>query len=541
MDIHQMLDLAENLLNLYGYECNRNVGVVGGEITTAELSKEGIPNVAVPEEVHEGIVHRIDLLGEKKDIERPFGRIVVHYKRGTGQVSAADIAQLRNLMDVSDAYFGMYLTVSGFGSDAENAAKNNRIEVITPEKLESLIGKMQTEQPWWQTSLAFKPAVDADESLFWFRWYIENHFHLNWDAMLLQQHELAYIPYWKMSYFVAKTGERQLRKLPTKAGKYMGMIGINAYTGKMDFELHANPEHVKAANGGEKVLAMEALQRHVYDFRSELVKIKKPKLPKKTYFNVYKPALEKHEAKLAAQQYLAHWLDVEPEDIIVVGRELLYIPFWKARFFNRPIVKNVHLDTEWFDLWNTAVYTNAFNYYDWYPVFRRVWFYPHIERVLLSILGPKRYTSFMRNATHTIVTFYWDFNLEIPPLFFSGIGVLLFLSVAYLNYLLAGGHLISATIGTLFWNLVLLPVYSFLFLIHDYVGRWPYARYPQPHITPKKHEKASKEPEELLASRKAYESLLKLESEQKLTEEGKKKLEALRRKYADALLKRLKT
>ena len=539
MDIHQMLDLAEELLNLYGYSCQRNVGVVGGEVTTADLSREGIPNLPLKEHTHEGIVHKIDLLGEKNDIERPFGRIAVHYKRGNGLVTPGDIAHLKSLMDASDAYFGMYLTVSGVTPEADNASKNNRIEVITPEKLEKLIGKMQIEEPWWNEAIAFKPKVDAAEAVYWFRWYIENHFHFNWDAMLLQQLELAYIPYWKVTYYVAKTKARRLMKMPEKAGKYMGFIGINAFTGKMDFELHASPDDIKRVSGAEKVISMEALQRHVYDFRTEMVKIEKPKLPKNAYFNVYKPAIEKHEAKLSAQQHLAHWLDVEPEDIIVVGRELIYIPFWRARFFNRPIVKNVHVDTEWFDLWNTAVFTNAYNYYEWYPVFRRDWFYPYIERVLLGLMGPKRYTAFMRNATHTVVKFYWDFNLMIPQSVLSGTAALIFLTVAYLNYLASGRELLSGALGTAFWSIVLLPLFSFLYLIRDYVGRWPYARYPQPHITPHQHEAEAEEPEAIRVSRAAYEKMLKLEKEGKLTAEGKKRLEELRHKYADALFKRL--
>jgi len=74
-------------------------------------------------------------------------------------------------------------------------------------------------------------------------------------------------------------------------------------------------------------------------------KIKKPKLPPGVHFEVYRPAMEKHEAKLAALQWISYVEGVKPEDIVVTGRELVYYPWWKFYYFYRPIVKNAWQDT----------------------------------------------------------------------------------------------------------------------------------------------------------------------------------------------------
>jgi len=532
MDIHQMMDLTEELLSMWGYDVQRGVGVLGGGPTTAELAKEP---VEIKTEQRAGLVYELDMLGEKKDIERPFGRVAVLYKRGGEKLSNIDIRHLYDIMLNIEAHYGMYLTDTGYTGDALGAAQNLKIEIITPERLEQLIGKATVEQPWWQGYPAFKPLVSYEDSLFQFKYYLEHVFHWNWDVTWIQAHELTYTPYWKFTYYIKKKkGRRQY-----KMDEYEGFQGINANTGQMDFELHAPPENVAKIRGKGAVLKMEAVGRHFRDFRSKLVKVHKPEgLPKHVNFTILKPVLTKHEAKIAAQQFISKWREVPPEDVIVTGRELTFIPFWRAHVFIRPYVKNIHQDTIHFKLMNTAVYTNAFNYFESHGHLRP-WPHYYCEKLMIRLMGADGYIKFMRGVTFTIARLWWTFNLSLSPNFMKISWLVIELLLFYTIYAITT-PLSSALFSFMISNLLLIPFHAVMYILTQHVGRFPGALYAHPKSTGKKllepHWKSEKEKDK---AQKALEHLEKLEASEKLSDDSKRDLARLRRTKAEELLKRL--
>lgn len=534
MDIYRMLDLTEELLNMYGYEVQRGVGVVGMGPTTAELAKEP---VEVKTEQQPGLVYELDMMGEKKDIERPFGRVAVLYKRGGEKLSNIDVRHLYDIMLGIDAHYGMYLTNTGYTGDAAGAAGNLKIEIITPERLEQLIGKVTVEQPWWQGYPAFKPLVSYEESLYQLRYYLEHVFHWNWDIVWIMSHELAYMPYWKFTYYIEKKeGRRQYRM-----DQYEGYHGINAQTGAMDFELHAKPDDVMKVHpkGASQVLGMEAVNRHFRDFRSKLIKVHKPEgLPKHVKFTIYKPALTKHEAKIAAQQYMSKWKGVPPEEVIVTGRELIFIPYWRAHVFIRPYVKNIHNDTIHFQLMNTAVYTNAFNYFTQHD-FLRPWPHFYCEKLLVRLMGADNFIKFMRSTTFTIARLWWTFNLTLTPNFMKVSWLTIELLLLYTFYVTVT-PLSSAIFSFLATNLVLIPFHALMYILTKHTRVYPSEVYAHPKSTGEKRLKPYwKGVETKDKAQKALEHLEMLEKSGKLSEETKKELAKLRHQKAEGLLKGL--
>jgi len=541
MDPHHLLDLTEELLQLYGYSIRRHVGIVGEEAMTVELTKEGIPGSPPPEVEKHGLVLRADLLAEKTDIERPFGRIVANYRREPGPAGVTDVLDVAEVRAAADAYLGLLLAPDGFEKEAADVALENQIEIITPHKIENMIGKMTAEKPWWQHYPAFALMENYEDSIARLKFFMTSFMHYNWSVGWIKRHELAYMPYWKFTYYIAKTKERKLEEFTTTCTKNMGFLALNAHTGEIDFLGDCMPDEMNTINGPEAVLKSEPINWYFRDFRAKLTKISKPpNLPKHVVFQVLKPALEKHEAKIAAQNYISQAFNVEPEQVIIAGRELVFAPMWRFLYINQPPIKNIHMDSEWQSITITGVDGHALNIYKWYNQMKRQWYHPYLERIFMYFMGgPQPYITFFRKFTYTLVRFYQDFNLRIPRKVFHPIstGIVLLLTT-YLSYVFAEGSLLDGIAGFLVLNIIFLPLYIFLYLLWDWVKFWPY-KYPHPKITPKDWDKFMKEPNEQKASRQAYEKLLKLQKEGKLTKEDEEKLKLLRERYADVMLKKI--
>src|SRR3989344_8390907 len=121
MDVNTLLDFAEQLLEMYGYETRRNVGLAGKNIVTAPLEREtGLPGEELPKTTEKELTYRVDLIAEKKDIERPFGRIVANYKRGSGPVEPADVRMLAKVAERAEAYSAIMLTTTGYTAEAQS-------------------------------------------------------------------------------------------------------------------------------------------------------------------------------------------------------------------------------------------------------------------------------------------------------------------------------------------------------------------------------------------------------------------------------------
>jgi len=556
MDIFQMLDLAEELLNLYGYEVHRNIGVVGGDITTAELGQDPI---YVPKKTSKGIVHRLDLLGEKTDIERPFGRIAVMYKRGSEKVTPADIYNLGQVMQEIEAYYGMFLTNTGIADEADTAAKNNRVEIITEERLEKLIGKASVEQPWWQGYPAFEPQIDYKQSLYYFKYYFEKMLHLSWPVLFIFKHEFTWTPYWKFTYYI----DTHKGKRPTKMDEYQGFSGINAFTGNMDFVLFSSPSSAKLLNTPQYVMQHELVNRTFRDFKSKLGKVHKPAwLPKHVSFNVLKPALQKHEVKLAAQQYISKWFNVPPEEVVITGRELIYMPMWRLMIFNRPLVKNIHIDTEHFPCYVSAVDGEGVNYWhlagDVQPLAEgwgrgakkgkyiesgsnmfRPFIYRYMEWILYTLFGVVNYTNLMRRLTWGTVRLFWSFNVRVQRWMVkaSWLGIQAFL------WLLLGTLFpipFQQIFAFLVSNVLLLPLHALLYIWHDALRLYPHKTYPHPDLSKKDIEHMNKKTRKYRAAATAYDSLLTQEKEGKLSDRQKRDLKKLKERRVEGLFKRIK-
>jgi len=556
MDIQQMRDLAEELLNLYGYEVYRNVGVVGGEITTAELMQDPI---YVPKQKKEGIIHRVDILGEKKDIERPFGRICVMYKRGTEDVTPADIYHLSHIMKQADAYYGMFLTTGGISKEAKIASVNNKVEIITQDRLEKLIGKVTMEQPWWQGYPAFEPQVDYKQSLYYFKYQFEKLMHMNWDVLMVCHHQFTWTPYWKFTYYIDFQKEEKPRE---HLEQYQGFSAINAFTGEMDFVLYYAPPLAKRMRGVDYVMKHEIINRTFRDYRSKIGKVHKPKwIPKNVDFNVLTPALLKHEAKLSAQQHIAKWYDVSPENVIITGRELIYLPVWRIMMFNRPIIKNIHMDTEHFAAYASAVDGESLLFYfltgSIQPLARgfgkkggtgtqveagsclvRPLLYPYFERILFTLFGVVNYANVMRRLTWGAVRLYWSFNVRIQrwmlKLAWLGIEAMLWIMTRALALDLFGTIFAFAIL-----NILILPLHSIVYVWHDALRLYPHKTYPHPDISKKDIESVRKKRATQDEGEKAYEKLLSLKKEGKLSGKQDKDIGKIRGKIADKYLKRL--
>ncbi len=528
MDINTLLDFAEELLNMYGYETRRNVGIVGGKITTAALEKEiGTLAEELPQKKEKEIVYKIDLLAEKKDIERPFGRIVVNYKRGTEPVVPADIRLTSKLAEVSEAYSGLLLTVTGATPDAHDVAKQiGTVTIMTPDKVERLLGKAVTREKWWFNAPAFPVRFHYNDVVWKLKWFFERMMFQSFDTIWFYNKELAYEPYWKFSYYIA----------PKHKGKEMaeGFFAINALTGEIDTWVDIKPEIAVAMNKSLKESYFEEEAVHMAENMVGRTKIKKPKLPPDLHFEVYRPAMEKHEAKLAAMQWISYVENVRPEDIVVTGRELVYYPWWKFYYFYRPIVKNAWADTEKNHIKMSAIYGDIFNQWKNYSQRRDVIYY-YMEKSLLRLLGRDRYVSLMRRVTLGISTLWWNYHLVLRPVYIW----MLLLGLTFLTiYAFITATLgLSIVVGILLILIFMGPGYAFLYLLQDYLNRYPAKSYPHPVLTKKDYESQIKPVEE---ADEAFGELEDLDKEGKLTPKEKKMLQKVRDKKVKELVKKAK-
>ncbi len=513
---------------MYGYETRRNVGIVGGKIVTAPLEKETgtLDNFEkLPKKEEEGIVYKADILAEKKDIERPFGRIVVRYKRGNTPVTVADCEHAGQIRDHADAHSVLLLSTNGSTPDSETAAVPLNVTIITPEKVQTLLGKAMTKDKWWFNAPAYPVTWSFENVKFKLKWFFEKMLFINFNCIWFPHKELAYEPYWKFSYHVAKDGEMK-----------DGYFAINAFTGELDVWFDSDPNIAGAVEAHTKKAWFYAGIINVIESCAMVprVKIKKPKLPKGVNFQVYRPAMEKHEAKLAAIQWVSYVEGVKPEDVVITGRELIYNPWWKIYYFYRPLVKNAWDDTEYTALKMSAVYGDIFNQWKLYGNKRDIIYY-YMEKSLIKLLGRNRYVKFMRKVTLGIAVLWWNYNLELKPIYIWILLLMITMGTIYAFVSATWG--LSLILGLLLVFIFMGPGYAFLYVIQDYLKRYPTKNYPHPSLTKKKYEKKIKPVED---AKSAVAQLERMSADGKLTATEKKELTKLRKVKVDALVKTAK-
>jgi hypothetical protein len=528
MDINTLLDFVEELLNMYGYETRRNVGIVGGKITTAPLEKEtGRPGEVLPKKEEEGIVYKADILAEKKDIERPFGRVIVRYKRGQGPVTVADCEQAGQIRDHSDAHSVLLLTTNGAKEDAETAAVPLNVSILTPDKVQTLLGKAMTKEKWWFNAPAYPVLWDYEKVKWKLKWFFEKMMFINFKCIWFMNKELAYEPYWRFSYHISKSG--QMKK---------GYFAINAFTGEIDAWFDTDPalsaavDKMGARQVWKEVNIINAIESCNMAPRG---KIQKPKLPKGVKYEVYRPTMEKHEAKLAAIQWVSYIEAVDPEDVVITGRELIYHPWWKFFYFYRPIVKNAWEDTEYDGIKMTAVFGDIFNQWKLYGSKKRDIIYYYMERSLMKLLGRDRYVKFMRSVTLGLSVLWWNYSLEIKPIYLWI--VLLMITMGTIYAFVSATWGLSLILGLLLVFIFMGPGYAVIYLIQDYLKKYPVPMYGHPQLTKKKYLKKIKPMED---AKGAIAQLEKLAEEGKLTGGEKRALEKLRKTKTKELVKKAK-
>jgi hypothetical protein len=529
MDINTLLDFVEELLNMYGYETRRNVGIVGGKITTAPLEKEtGKINEleTIPKKTEQGIVYKADILAEKKDIERPFGRVVVRYKRGTSTVSVADCEQASQIREHADAHSVLLLTLTGATPDAETAAVPLNVTILTPDKVQGLLGKAMTKEKWWFNAPAYPITFDYEKVKWKLKWFFEKILFVNLNCIWFWNKELSYEPYWKFSYHVSKNGEMK-----------EGMFSLNAFTGGIDVWFDINPDLAEAVTEHDKRAWFYAGVINVIEecYMVPRGKIQKPKLPKGVNYVVHRPAMEKHEAKLAAIQWVSYVEGVDPEDVVITGRELIYHPWWKFFYFYRPVVKNAWEDTEYTGFKMSGVYGDIFNQWKLYGLYKRDIIYYYMEKSLIKLFGRDRYVRFMRSVTLGISVLWWNYNLELKPIYVWILLLMITMGTIYAFVSATWG--LSLILGILLVFIFMGPGYAFLYVTQDYLKRYPSRTYPHPSLTKKKYQKKIKPVED---AKKAVAQLEKMAEAGKLTRSEKRELGKLREKKVDSLVKTAK-
>ena len=261
----------------------------------------------------------------------------------------------------------------------------------------------------------------------------------------------------------------------------------------------------------------------------------KPKLPPGVHYEVHRPVMEKHEAKLAAIQWISYIEGVPPEDVVVTTRELIYHPWWSFYWFYRPIVKNAWMDTEKYPTKISASYGDVFCDPRVYKGAKRDIIYYYMEKSLLKLLGRDRYVNFMRKVTLGVCTLWWNYHLVIKPIY---IWALLLLITAGTVYAFVTASLgLSIVLGILLVLIFMGPGYAFLYLLQDYLKKYPAPAYPHPNITRKEYQTKVKPLEEAKEAIKELENLAK---EGKLSKSEFKELEAIRKEKAKKLFKKAK-
>ncbi len=533
MDIHRLLDLCEDLLNIYGYEVKRNVGIKGPPIVTVKIEKE---HVAREERKREEIVYRADILAEKKEIERPFGRIVAVYKRGYEPVSKSDILQLEHIRKLADAYLGIMLTVTGYEKEALETAKElGTIRIITPQDMEKLIGKAMVRDPRWLHAPAYPVLFSYEDALQKLEYFIEKMLLTSWECIWIFNQQLAYEPYWKFSFYVKKPDGEVIKD----------WFAINALDGKIDVWWEVAPE--KDPNYG-KLLYVEAEAIKSVETSRMVPRrtITKPKLPEGVNFVIYRPALEKHEAKIAATYWIAYIYDVDPKDVVITGRELVYYPWWEFYIFYRPIVKNAWEDTEHYGVKISGVYGDVFNQFSLYESFKRDPAYYIFEKTLIRVLGVERYIRLMRRITYFMARAYWELEIPWKQWYFDVLLIFAILGYVYLIYLYITTHsLLVLSILS-----ILLPFYGiahgFWWILKDYVKRYHVKpglkapHYAHPTISPRVKRKIESAQARIQKMDAMLKKLEEMEKKGWLSEKQKRVFEKLKEKYTRMLLKEAK-
>ncbi|MFH1424608.1 MAG: restriction endonuclease [archaeon] len=533
MDVNTLLDFVEELLNMYGYETRRNVGIKGHEIHTTPLERETgtlDEHKKMPVKHEPGIAYKVDILAEKKDIERPFGRLIVRYKRGQGPVTRQDVEHLGHIKEYADAHSAILLTTTGFDHEAEHASHFMHVTLMTPEKIQSLLGKAMVKDKWWFNAPAYPVKWDYEKVKWKLKWFFEKIMMINFDCIWFWNKELAYEPHWKFSYHIAPKVKSE--------GMKEGYFSINAHTGEIDTWIDQVPEVAAGGDSGTTLkdawFGREAVHTVEAIHMVSRTKIKKPKLPKGVNFVVFKPSMEKHEAKLAAIQWISYVENVLPEDVVITSRELVYYPWWKFFYFYRPIVKNSWQDTEYFGIKMSGVYGDIFNQYRAYSMKRDVIYY-YMEKSLIKMLGRDRYVKMMRKVTLGISVLWWNYHLVIKPNYIWAF--LLLLTGGTIYAFITASFGLSIVLGILLALIFMGPGYAFLYILQDYLKRYPVASYQHPVLTKKKYEKLTKP---VVEANIAFAQLEKLEIEDKLNSKEKKALEKIRNKRTKGLVKKVK-
>ncbi|MFH1450924.1 MAG: hypothetical protein ABIF92_03000, partial [archaeon] len=335
-------------------------------------------------------------------------------------------------------------------------------------------------------------------------------------------------PYWKFSYHIAKGGQMK-----------EGFFAINAFTGEIDAWFDIDPALSAAVDtvGARRVWIDKNIINCIEGCNMvPRGKIQKPKLPKSVNYVVQRPMMEKHEAKLAAIQWVSYIEGVAPEDVVITSRELIYHPWWKFFYFYRPIVKNAWEDTEYYGVKMTAVFGDIFNQWKHYSAFKRDIIYYYMERSLIKLMGRDRYVSFMRKVTLGISVLWWNYSLEIKKIYVWIL--LLMITIGTIYAFVSATWGLSLILGLLLVFIFMGPGYAFLYVVQDYLSRYPVPAYPHPTLTKKKYAKKVKPIED---AQSAISQLEKMAEEGKLTPAEKKELDKLRKGKVSELVKKAKS
>jgi len=500
MDIYQLIDLTERLLILYGYEVERDIGVEGKPAEVGDLSRE--TKEGMPTETMAPITYMADIFAEKKDIERPFGRIVVRYNRTQTTADVSDIAHTAKVKEAANAYMGIYLTTTGFSEDAKEHADSQQIRIFTPDDIERLIGKAMVTKPWWSSVKAYPVFLTYDEMLWKARHTFTNWFHRTWDVTKMPYQALNYMPYWKYSYSVVEKKSEYEAK--TGLGKFAittGTTGINAHNGLCDIwwdydpiqlqELIGSKTHINVwpgYMGGEMYLEL------LWEPHVEFTTVEKPKdFPAGLRFEVYKPAIEKWEAKVAATHWISFFFNTDPKNVMISNLEMIYLPWWVYRVNHLPYIKNPWGEVEWFTMIISPHLTDVFNLWK-LREYRRNIVYLMAEKYLSNLFGSRRYIKMMNIITYKFINRLLFYDLHVRPsyrwidLFF----VVLFMSMVYGMLAFKTGLSLLVFIALLF--IFIGPGYALLYVTRAYLMHYPWGTEQEGRMysAPKVYKKVSK-------------------------------------------------
>jgi len=540
MDIFKLMDLCEQMLQLYGYDTERDVGIKGKEITTAEIMRE--TEKSVPKHTEEGIIYRADILAEKKDMERPFGRVVVQYKREPNPVTVSDVTNLSNTAKTAGAYMGIMLTVTGYLPEAKEHALNLNVRIIGAEDIETMLGKAAMEKPWWRSINALPIHFTYPEMVDKIRHTWEHYFFLRWEVTNFQWQELAYIPYWKFLFQVKY--KHPLDGTPKFASD---MLGINAHTGLVDSWHDVNPGkypmQYDARTGKIIYKAGEVgfvnIQAFVHHMKVHYVRLEKPKdLPPGARFEVYRPAIEKYEAKVVAQQWVAYLYDADPKNVTITGLERIYVPWWRFRINHLPFYKNPRKRFEWFTLTVSPIDTDVYNLWKDVDEHRRDIVHYMAEKYLINMLGAKRYIKIMQWVTFKVIcrALYWDLHILPDYRWVDGFFVIMFVGMVYGMITFQSGLMLLIFLG--FLLAFIGPGYAFLYILREYMARYPVGKkrdkpkFTQWEIFQKLAAKKSGDSKKKQVTGYTEKKLYEMYTKGELSEQQKKRLHAYWKKNA---------